>query len=182
MELELTDRMVDLVAERVDVAVRLTAEPPPSFVARRVGVVRRVLCASPAYLRTQPAPRTPSDLTQHNCLLLASPVAAETWKFRATPGNAAPITVRVSGRLRASNTLSLHEAAVAGLGIAELPRYLVEPDLKARRLVSVLDAFDTGSREVFVVYASGRLLPARVRSLVEYLVPELTTALGEAET
>ncbi len=79
LDLDLTDRVVDMVGERIDVAVRITNEPPPSFVARRVGAVRRVLCASPTYLRSRRTPRAPRDLTEHSCLL------ADDGRFRAIP-------------------------------------------------------------------------------------------------
>jgi LysR family transcriptional regulator, transcriptional activator for dmlA len=179
MELELSDRIVDLVAERVDVAIRVTGEPPPSFVARRVGTVKRVLCASPAYLRAGPVLRTPADLGAHNCLLLTTATRSESWRFGPRGRGTRQETVRVSGAFRVSNTLALHEGALAGLGIAELPSFLVEADLKACRLVSVLADFETRSSDVFVVYAAGRLLPTRVRTLVEHLVPALAHELGE---
>jgi LysR family transcriptional activator of dmlA len=150
LDLDVTDRAVDMVGERTDVAVRITSEPPLSFVARRVGVLRRVLCASPSYLRAQPAPRSPQDLESHACLLLASPTASPFWHF-GTRGEAAQ-SLRVVGRLRVSNTLCLYEAAKAGLGIAELPRYLVEGDLRARRLVCVLEKFEPTGRGVYVIY------------------------------
>ncbi len=180
LDLDLTDREVDMVAERIDVAVRITAEPPPSFVARRVGALRRVLCASPSYLRSCPTPRTPSDLAEHNCLLWSGQEGSEIWDFGPVCDGVAPQRVRVSGRVRVSNTLSLHEAAKAGLGIANLPRYLVEDDLRARRLVSVLESFETPERGIFVVYAAGPLLPARVREVSGYLVKELSKALKPA--
>jgi DNA-binding transcriptional LysR family regulator len=177
LDLELTDRVVDMVGERIDVAVRITSEPPPSFVARRVGTIRRVLCASPSYLRTHRAPRTPRDLDEHACLLLSGPAAADTWQFVPTVAGGPPESVRVTPRLRVSTTLSLYEAAKAGLGIADLPRYLVEEDLRARRLVAVLEPFETLKRGVFVVYAAGPLLPARVRLITGHLVQELEKAL-----
>lgn len=177
LDLDLTDREVDMVAERVDLAVRITAEPPPSFVARRVGSLRRALCASPAYLRTRRAPATPSDLAEHTCLCWSGQDATEVWEFGPSSAGGAAPRVRVSGRLRVSNTLSLHEAARAGLGIANLPRYLVEADLRARRLVCLLEAYEPPERGIFVVHAAGPLLPARVREASSYLVRELTRAL-----
>jgi len=177
LDLDLTDREVDMVAERIDVAVRITADPPPAFVARRVGSLRRVLCASPAYLRAHRAPRTPAELAEHTCLLWSGQESSEVWDFG--PGSEGMPTqrVRVGGRMRVSNTLSLHEAAKAGLGIANLPRYLVEEDLRARRLLTVLEPFETNERGIFVVYAAGPLLPARVREVANYLVRELSKAL-----
>jgi DNA-binding transcriptional LysR family regulator len=178
LDLELSDRAVDMVGEGTDVAVRITAEPPPSFVARRVGTVRRVLCASPSYLRAHGTPRVPRDLGKHACLLLAGPSAAPVWRFDATAG-AAPEGIRVDARLRASSTLTLYEAAKAGLGIAELPRYLVREDLKARRLVPVLEALTPDGPGVYVIYPPAKLLPARIRVLVSHLVPELEKALRD---
>ena len=172
LDLELTDRVVDLVGERIDVAVRITSEPPPSFIARRVGSIRRVLCASPAYLRARRAPRSPRDLADHSCLLLSGPSPSVVWTFPTAAGRAEQ-SVRVAARLRLSNTLSLYEAAKAGLGIADLPRYLVEADLRARRLVAVLEPFERAANGVFVVYGAGPLLPARVREVVSCLVREL---------
>lgn len=177
LDLDLSDREVDMVAERIDLAVRITAEPPPSFVARRVGSLRRVLCASPAYLRTRRAPRTPSDLARHTCLLWSRQESSEIWEFGRGGEGAAAQRVRVNGRISVSNTLSLHEAAKAGLGIANLPRYLVEEDLRARRLLTVLDPYETTERGIFVVYAASPLLPARVREAAKYLVRELTHVL-----
>ncbi len=164
LDVELTDRAVDLVAERIDVAVRITDDPPPSFVGKRVGTLSRVLCASPRYLRAHPAPRTRADLEGHACLVLSG---AEAWCGRVEP------------RLRVSNTVSLHQAALAGLGLAELPRYLVQDDLRARRLVTVLD--DPAAqveRGIFVVYPGGPLLPVRVRRVATFLIAGLTKALG----
>lgn len=177
LDLDLTDRVVDMVGERIDVAVRITNDPPPSFVARRVGSVRRVLCASPAYLRARPASQTPDDLADHTCLLLSGPNASEKWQFSHGSAGGAPESVRVSGRLRFSNTLSLYEASKVGMGIADLPRYILEEDLRARRLVCVLEAFETVERGVFVVYAAEQLLPARVREAASHLVRELETVL-----
>ena len=96
---------------------------------------------------------------------------------KAGPSAVAAQRVRVNGRISVSNTLSLHEAAKAGLGIANLPRYLVEEDLRTRRLVSVLEPFETTERGIFVVYAAGPLLPARVREVSRYLVRELSKVL-----
>jgi LysR family transcriptional regulator, transcriptional activator for dmlA len=178
LDLELTDRVVDMVGERIDVAVRVTSEPPAAFVARRVGTVQRLLCASPGYLRSAGTPRTPADLSEHSCLQLAGDVA-EAWSFRADRGGA-PIGVRITPRLRFSNSAAVHEAAKAGLGIADLPSYLIEEDLRARRLSRVLTELLTPARDVYVVYAAGPLLPTRVREVARYLEQELKKSLDSA--
>lgn len=175
LELELTDRVVDLVSERVDIAVRVHSRPPASFVARRVGAVQRVLCASPSYLRGAGTPRTPAELAQHSCLHLLGDAGAEGWSLRM---NGAPVSVRAAPRIRLSNTAAIHEAAKAGLGIADLPDYLVEEDLQARRLALVLPQLRTPPSNVYVIYAPGRLLPTRVREAAGYLEKELKKALG----
>lgn len=176
LDLDLTDRAIDMAGERVDVAVRITSAPPPSFVARRVGGLQRVFCASPAYLRAHKAPRAPRDLADHACLLLAGPSSSPFFRF--VPKSGSVEIVRVEGRLRVSNTLSLYEAAKAGLGIAELPRYLVDDDLRARRLVTVLDSFVPAERGIYVLYAPTKLVPLRVRELVKHLVDDLRRSLG----
>jgi DNA-binding transcriptional LysR family regulator len=162
LDLELSDRAVDLVSERIDVAVRITASPPPSFVARRVGSVASVRCASPGYLKGHGVPRSPAELAQHSRLQLLDGAATED---------------SGSARLRFSSSVAVHEAAKAGLGIAELPGYLVEDDLRARRLTRLLADFEAPARSVYVIYAPGSLLPTRVREVVRHLERELKKAL-----
>jgi DNA-binding transcriptional LysR family regulator len=176
VDLDLSDRFVDLVEERVDIAVRITKEPPPSFVARRAGDIRRVLCGSPAYLRGSRKLRRPQDLSQHACLV-APYQSSSVWEFSGSAG-APPESVRIDARLRLNSTMALHDAARAGLGIADLPRYLVEEDLRSRRLVAVLQPLETRPSSVFVIYGSGTFLPARTRELAKHLVRELTRELA----
>src|SRR6478735_1341260 len=163
LDLDLTDRTVDLVSERVDVAVRITASPPPAFVARRVGSVASVRCASPGYLKARGVPHSPAELPQHSRIQLLDTAAIEH---------------SGSARLRFSSSVAVHEAARAGLGIAELPGYLVADDLRARRLTRVLAEFEDPARSVYVIYAAGSLLPTRVREVVRHLERELKKALG----
>ena len=177
VDLDLTDRTIDMVGERIDVAVRITAAPPPAFVARHVGTLQRVLCASPAYLRGRRAPRSAADLAQHACLVLAGPSLSPTWTF--VPERGPSETVRLDARLRATSTLALYEAAKAGLGIAELPRYLVAEDVLARRLVPLLAQYVPTELGIFVIYPPTSLVPLRVRELVKHLVLELQQALRE---
>lgn len=176
LELDLTDRSVDMVAERIDLAVRITADPPWAFVARRAGSVRRVLCASPAYLRSHKAPRAPRDLQDHQCLTTTAHGLPDAWQLYSNP-TSAPETVRITPRLRVNSTLALRDAATAGLGIADLPRYLIEEELAARKLVPVLDRFTTLESGVFVLYAAGPLLPKRVKEAAARLVRELPKGL-----
>jgi DNA-binding transcriptional LysR family regulator len=129
-------RPVELVDRDEDRAVGGGAEPvgarpPPFAVARRIGDLRRVLCASPAYLKQRPAPRRPADLRDHECVVFTGRNDADTWRLRSRARSRRIVSVRVSGRLRINNTRSMHQAALAGLGIADLPHYLVAGDLAA---------------------------------------------------
>jgi DNA-binding transcriptional LysR family regulator len=173
----LTDRVVDLIEEQVDVAVRRTASPPMSYVAKKLGDDVRVVCASPAYLAKRGHPSRPQDLARHDCFAFvpgAVDAPAEAWKLRSEAGK--PIAVRACGHLRMNNVMSLREAALAGLGIADLPAYLVADDLRAGRLESILDAYVAVDRAFYAVYAPAVPVPARVREIVRLLVARFADA------
>ncbi|WP_437302372.1 LysR substrate-binding domain-containing protein [Sorangium sp. So ce388] len=164
IDLDLTDRIVDMVAERVDVAVRLAeAISPASLVARRLAGDLRVLCASPRYLRRHGTPRRLEDLADHDCITLnMEPVAR--WTLVGPEGER---VIPVSGTFRSSDTMTLRDAAVAGLGLANLPDYVVQEHLESGALRRVLPAYGASRRASFAVYAA----PARaaVRVFVEEL-------------
>jgi DNA-binding transcriptional LysR family regulator len=166
--LDATDRVVDLIQERTDVAVRTVAEPPPAMVARKLDDDVRHLCASPGYLAQHGAPRTTADLTRHECLPCRVDGNAVPWRFKASAGGASK-ALTVDGRLHLSDSLSIREAALAGLGIADLPDYLVARDLEAGRLVRVLEAAPRVVRGIYVVYAPSPFTPTKVRLFVEAL-------------
>jgi LysR family transcriptional activator of dmlA len=177
VDLLLVDRVVDLIDERMDIAVRMTASPPVSYVAKKLGADERALCASPEYLAKRGRPERPQDLKKHECLTflpggLDAPAA--TWGLRSEGGK--PIDVRVCGSLHVNNTLSLREAALAGLGIADLPSYLVGDDLRAGRLELVLAPFVTSARAVYAVYHAGASVPAPVRELLKLLTIQFAEA------
>lgn len=165
IELDLNDRLIDLVAERIDVAVRVVAEiSPASLVARRLADDVRVLCASPRYLRRRGTPRRLEDLADHDCLTLnQEPVAR--WTLIGPEGER---VIPVSGPLRSSDTVTLREAAVAGLGIANLPDYVVHEQIADGTLRRVLPEYGQSKRAIYAVHAT----PARaaVRAFVETLV------------
>jgi DNA-binding transcriptional LysR family regulator len=160
-----TDRVVDLIQERVDVAVRTVAEPPAAMVARKVDDDVRVLCASPAYLAQRGSPKTLADLARHECLPCRVDGTPAPWRFKAATGGPAR-SITVDGRLHLSDSHSIRDAALAGLGIADLPRYLVEHDLEQGALVCVLESFPRVVRGIYVVYAPSPFTPAKVRLFV----------------
>ncbi len=173
LELELTDQVADFFARPIDLAVRIGARPPPFAVARRVGDLRRVLCASPAYLKQRGTPRRPADLRDHECVVFTGRKDGDTWRLRSRARSSRVVPVRVSGRLRINNTRAMHQAALAGLGIADLPHYLVADDLAAGRLRAVLDELLVPERSIYVVYVASRFVPLRISEVARQLAAAL---------
>jgi DNA-binding transcriptional LysR family regulator len=173
-----TDRVVDLIGEQVDVAVRTVAEPPPTMVARKLDDDVRHLCASPRYVATRGLPRTTAELAEHECLPCRVHGEPAPWRFRA--GNGAIKALQVDGRLHLSDSFSIRDAALAGVGIADLPEYLVARDLAEGRLVRVLPAVPRVIRGVYVVYAPSPFTPSKVRLFVEALKAHFKLSALEA--
>jgi LysR family transcriptional regulator, transcriptional activator for dmlA len=161
------DRVVDLIGEQVDVAVRTVAEPPPTMVGRKLDDDVRHLCASPAYLAARGVPRTLADLAEHECLPCRVHGEPAPWRFKAA--NGAVKALQVDGRLHLSDSFSIRDAALGGMGIADLPEYLVARDLEEGRLLRVLANHPRLVRGVYVVYAPSPFTPTKVRLFVEAL-------------
>jgi DNA-binding transcriptional LysR family regulator len=175
--LHLTDRRVDLVAERFDVALRTGALEDSSLVAVRIASARHGLFASPRYLATRGTPRTPADLAAHDCLLFARAGAAvrSSWPL----GKAKRLReVRVSGRLVADDWSVLREAAVRGAGIARLPLLHSRDAVRKGTLVSVLDDYAPPDVPLHLVYFGGRHLPPQTRAFIEFMRPRLAREVG----
>ena len=169
LDLDLTDRNVDLVAEGYDMAIRGGPLHDSTLIARRLASVQMVACASPHYLAHHPAPASPQALREHECLLFGQGGNVE-WTFRA---HDKPLTVAVKGRLRANTGEIVRDAAVAGMGIAFLPRFMVATELAAGRLVSVLDDYRPAGPGVHAVYPRHRQASRAVQSLVGFLQERL---------
>jgi LysR family transcriptional activator of dmlA len=178
VDLLLVDRVVDLIEERIDVAVRMTASPPLSYVAKKLGEDTRRLCASREYLARRGRPKHPKDLPKHDCLVFAPEGPPASWKLLSDAGK--PVSVRVCGPLQINDVLSLREAALAGLGIADLPAYIAVDDVRAGRLESVLDDYVAPDRAVYAVYPPGMSVPSRSREFVKILERHFQGAVSEA--
>lgn len=170
LELELSDRIVDLVDEGFDAAVRIGAVRGQNLVARRVGTSRLLCCASPAYLATHGEPRTPEDLAKHACLLYQYAPQRDTWPFTGKDGEER--RVRVSGPAYANNGEFLAVLAREGIGIAYEPDFIVGDDVRAGRLVPILRNYTKAQGQINVVYASRRHLSAKVRAFAEFLAQQ----------
>ena len=177
LELRFDDRVVDLVGEGVDLALRVGASAPdsPFVVARRLATYERVLCATPAFLKKQRPLKTVEALAGIPCLILGA--APTRWSFETPDG---PQSVVVEGRLRSNNILALRDAALAGLGIVQLPRWLVVDELARKRLVRILEAASLPAVTVqALVHADARRSNA-LRLVQDFLATELPRALGRS--
>lgn len=170
-DLVLTDRFLDLVDERIDIAVRLGRLADSSLIAHRLCDMVYVVCASPEYLRRHGRPKTPADLERHECLRYPVQGYGARWSFREGDGPA--FDVRVRGRVVASNGLALRQCAVAGMGILMLPRWNVAEELRSGRLVELFpehqataSEFDTAA---WMLYPSRGYLPLKVRAFADFL-------------
>jgi DNA-binding transcriptional LysR family regulator len=169
VSLLLVDRVVDLIEEGLDVAVRIAHLPDSSLTAVRVGSMRRVVCAAPAYLAHHGVPREPVDLAHLEAIHF--PLAEQRqWTFRV---NGRPRAVRPRARFIANTAEVAVTAAIAGRGVARLLSYQVEREVRSGTLRIVLPEFEPPPLPVHVVHAEGRRAPVRVRAFVDYAVGRL---------
>lgn len=165
VNLDLSDRIVDIVNEGIDCAVRIGELADSSMVSVRLGEMRRMVVASPAYLVEHGVPKAPADLAQHNCLSLGQ---QRGWLFR-DPASGAIDTWKVSGRFECNDGAVLHEWALAGRGLAWRSLWEVGQHLKEGTLVSVLDAYQAAPIGIYAVFPQRRHLPLRVRLFIDLL-------------
>ncbi len=167
LSLNLADRVVDIVNEGYDCAIRVGDLPDSSLVSVRLADNRRLCVATPAYLKRAGVPATPADLARHECLTLSSD-ASQTrgWAFQV---DGELTHLRPAGRLDCSDGQVLHDWCLAGLGIAWRSTWEVEHEVAAGRLVSVLDAYAAPPNGIFAVFPQRRLLPLRVRLWIDFV-------------
>ncbi len=167
IDMAMNDRIVSLVEEGFDVAIRIGKLEDSSLIARHLAPARRVVCASPAYFDRQGAPETPDDLVHHCCLSYSNLAASDEWNFCTANGMRWPVEVR--GRLRVNNGDALREAAIAGVGLIMSTTFLCGRDLQAGRLVSVLGDYIAQNLAIHAVYPHSRHLSPKVRAFVDFL-------------
>lgn len=161
LEIDLTDRHVDIVAERMDVGVRIGSLADSALVARRLGPSRMALVASPEYLVRRGAPTSPRDLLDHDCIAYTLK-ATRAWEFVDGP-------VTVSARHRVNNGEVIRGLALAGCGVAMLPTFIVGDDVRRGRLVLLLEEQVVSNQSIYAVYPHRRSLTAKVKAFVEQL-------------
>lgn len=173
LDVSLTDAVIDLVDERTDIAIRSGPLRDSGLKARKLMEGRRVIVASPAYLAARGHPRTPQDLAAHNCLRFNFRRSLDEWPFR-DPARGETFTLPVTGNAHGNSGVILRRFALAGIGLARLGEFHVAGDIRAGRLVPVLERFCADDREiVHAVYVGHAHLATRVRAFVTYLAANM---------
>jgi len=173
--LSMTDQMVDIVDAGIDVAIRVGRQQDSSFKARKIGESKRVVCASPEYLKNAGIPRTPADLEQHNCVTWRDHPGHNTWAFRGPDGVS---KVRVSGSFFAKSADALVAATVAGLGVSLLPDWNMGIELRQKQLRAVLTDYEASpaASPVYAVHAHQRHVPPKIRAFIDFLIETFAKA------
>jgi DNA-binding transcriptional LysR family regulator len=169
--------VVDLLDEELDAAIRIAHLPNSSLTAIRIGSVRRVVCASPAYLARSKAVRAPEDLAHHAAIAFSHGALAEDWSFAK---GARVETVRPASHLIVNSADVAIAAAVAGRGVTRALSYQIIPELRAGQLKVVLAEFEPPPLPVHIVHAEGRRASARVRAFIDFAAPALQAVLQNA--
>jgi DNA-binding transcriptional LysR family regulator len=169
IDLRASDRPVDLVEDRIDVAIRIGSQLDPNSIARKLGETRSVLCASPRYLDEHGTPNHPDELPAHSCLTYTNFGAAE-WHLHAGRDS---VRVKAEGPFRTNEALALRRATLAGMGIAMLPRFAVADHLADGRLRAVLPLWEPHPHPIHALYLSRLHLPVAARALIDYLAGQM---------
>lgn len=174
IRLTLADRVVHLMEERVDVAVRIGVLPDSALIASRVGTIRRVVCASPTYLSTHGIPRHPNDVMQHQCITFEGLSSAVSWTFSS---GQSPIAVPVRTRLVVNTAEAAIAAAICGLGLANVLSYQVAEAVRSGTLEIVLEEFELETWPISLVHAGQAPLPLKLRAFLDFITPRLRSRM-----
>jgi DNA-binding transcriptional LysR family regulator len=167
VQLAMSDQQADLVNDRCDLAIRVTTSfDEASFVARRLATVHQIVCGSPEYLQAHGTPQVVRDLAHHSCLIYTIARTPDVWRFGGD------LSVRVSGPLSANNGAALCTAALAGIGLVQLPTFLVHEELASGRLVRILREFEPDPLGVFALYPRNRMLAPKVAAFIDFLASQ----------
>lgn len=169
LDVGFSDRVVSLVDEGFDAAVRIGRPGDSSLIACRLCDMHIVLCATPAYFAARGEPAVPEDLAGHDCIIDTNFADPANWSFRITGNAARTVIVPVASRLRFSNAEACVATAEAGLGIARVPTFVAGPSLQSGRLRPCLRGTEGEAHGLFVLYPAGRHLALKVRALVDFL-------------
>jgi len=174
VRLMLADRRVNMIEDKIDVSLRVGDLDDLSLVARKVGTVRRVVCASPSYLARRGTPRTPGELQDHDCVTFENTLSAQSWTFRTGKTEK---SFPIHSRLIVSTAEAAADAAVAGLGLARMLDYQIDAQRRAGALVPVLEKFRSPPKAVHLIYEGGPHLPLKIRAFLDYAAPRLKASM-----
>lgn len=164
--LNLNDRVVDLIGEGIDVAIRIAALSDSNLIGVKLADNKRVVVASPAYIKRHGAPVSLDDLSKHNCLAMSSEGSQRGWTFRQNGKN---VTLKVTGNMVCNDGAALHEWALSGKGLAWRSMWEVGTAIESGQLVTVLDEFAAPGNDIYAVFAQRRHLPLRIRAFIDFL-------------
>ncbi len=166
LEMNFTGELLNLVDKKIDIAIRLTHEPPLDRIAKKMGDYQMIICASPAYLAKHGEPATPKELEKHGCLIYSTEKNYNKWPFVIKKQ---PVQIDVSAKMTANSSKVLLEAALNGAGIARLPSYVVHAAIKAKQLKSVLNAYYPSAIPIYAVYAKSPMTSPKVHAFLDFL-------------
>jgi DNA-binding transcriptional LysR family regulator len=167
LEIALIDRIVDIVEEGYDLAIRISRAGSASHVGRKLATSRNIVCAAPAYIAAHGTPTAPTDLKSHACIGYAYAATADEWRFTDAEGRAH--AVKVEPRVHTNNGDTAQALAVAGQGVTWQPSFLIGDDLRAGRLVRVMPDYAMADIDILAVYPSRRHVSAKVRAMIDFL-------------
>ena len=172
LDVALSDAVVDLLDDRSDVAIRTGPLQDSLLVLRRLGASRMAVVATPSYLQREGVPKKPEELTERNLLSFAYARHVESWHFKGRKG---AVAITPTGKLRLGDGESMRQMVMAGAGIARLARFHVDDDIRAGRLVPLLESYNPGdTEEIHAVFIGpGKQVPARVRVLLDFLADKV---------
>lgn len=174
VDLVMSDTFTDLAEQGIDLAIRVGEITDPGLIAKRIGMVRRVTVASPAYLKAHGTPRKPADLETHACIVYTRLATGNRWFFETTAG---PISIEVKGRYRADNSEAVREGVLAGLGIAVIPAFAFSTEIETGKIKVLLKDHEPKQLPMNAVYPSRRFVPLKVRAMIDYLAHEFARDL-----
>lgn len=177
LRLNLNDRLLNFLEDRVDLAVRIGVLPPSSLVASRVGATRHVVCASPQYLAARARPQRPEDLAEHDCITFENLASPRGWTFKSGKGER---LVPIHSRLSVTTAEAAIDAAVAGVGFTRVLSYMIEEAHRAGRLVLALETFEPAPWPIHLVHGGQKPLPLKLRAFLDFAVPRLKVRLKPA--
>ncbi|ABI40671.1 transcriptional regulator, LysR family [Shewanella sp. MR-4] len=170
LQMQMDDKTTDLIAGGFDLAIRIGELPDSSLITRKIAPCLSVICASPAYLAQHGSPMVPRELTQHNCLFYSYFQDGVEWSFQSPNGMQ---RIQPKGNYQVNNSDAIHRACLDGLGIANLPLFIVESDLQAGRLQTILTNFLLPEHGIYAVYPQRKYLPTKVKVLIDFLRDKL---------